>query len=104
MKAPDEVSAMLRLKALGWVPSALPRNLGARATRCAAGWPRAIGALARPYPGRRSWTDYPTGLPIGFAAMLAMPMWFARSWRLRKVSLSACGRLNVQRPLCAGSW
>jgi hypothetical protein len=33
MKAPDDVSAMLKLKELGWGGSGLRRNLAARNTR-----------------------------------------------------------------------
>jgi hypothetical protein len=92
MKAPDEVSAMLRLKALGL--EAHRRGTRVRATRCAAGWLKAIGASVRLRRGRRSWMDYLIGSPNGFVAMPAMPMWFARNWRPRRASLSASGRLK----------
>jgi hypothetical protein len=45
MKASDVLSAMLRLKALGWGSKRIAAELSARAVWCIAGWLRAIGGM-----------------------------------------------------------
>ena len=50
MRTPDEVAAMLRLKALGWGTSGLRGSSDAAARRCGATWPRAADVRYRVRP------------------------------------------------------
>ena len=86
MKAPDEVSAMLWLKALGWGSKRIAAELGCSRNTVRHWLARAIGGAVRGHPGRRSWMAYRSGCANVFVSMLATPMWFARSWRERRIS------------------
>ena len=61
MKTQDDVSAMLRLKALGWGQSALPSSFAARRGRCVFGLRGESGVLIRSRRGRGSSMGYRTG-------------------------------------------
>ena len=87
MREPDEVAAMVRLKALGWGVRRIARTLGCTARRrCggilgrAAGW--RIGR--RRDQGRRMGSR--RGSRSGSGAIAAMPTWCARTWRVSMAS------------------
>jgi hypothetical protein len=84
MKAPDDVSAMLRLKALGWGSRRIAGELGCSRNTCGTGWDKGTGGRVRHLPGRRNWTDCPSGCVSGFTAMAAMRTWCARNWLGRR--------------------
>ena len=103
MRAPDEVAAMLRLRALGWGTRRIAAELGCnretvRRYLAAGGW--------APYrtperPGR--WPGMGRGWPSGFAAIAAMPTWCARSLRPSWGSSSACARSSGRWRTCGAS-
>jgi DNA invertase Pin-like site-specific DNA recombinase len=86
MQTPEEVAAMLRLKALGWGVRRIAGELGCshmtvRRYLAEGGWVAiAVAADHGRWPGTKS------GWQSAFAGMPAMPMWFARSSSARRAS------------------
>jgi len=86
MQTPEEVAAMLRLKALGWGIKRIAKELGCshmtvRHYVAQGGW-ACIAAAA----DRASWPVLRHGLPNASGGMPAMPMWCDRSFLPRGAS------------------
>jgi hypothetical protein len=71
MKTRDHVSAMLRLKALGWGQNALPSSFAARRRRCVAGLRGVSGVLIPRRRGRGNSMSCRTGSASVFASAKA---------------------------------
>jgi hypothetical protein len=86
MQTPEEVAAMLRLKALGWGVHRIAGELGCspmtvRRYLAEGGWVAYRGrGRPRRLAGHEEW------VAERIAGMPAMPMWFARSWSARRAS------------------
>ena len=103
MRVPDEVAAMLRLRALGWGTRRIAAELGCnretvRRYLAAGGW-APYRAPARP----GCWPATGRGWPSGSAATAATPTWCARSWRPSWASPSACARSSGRWRTCGAS-
>jgi hypothetical protein len=86
MQTPEEVAAIVRLKALGWGIKRIARELGCRHMTvrhyvAQGGWVPYRGAVRPP-----RWPGLKTGWPNVFAAMPGIPMWCAKSWWPRRAS------------------
>src|SRR5512134_670652 len=100
MREPDEVAAMLRLKALGWGVRRIAAEFGCshvtvRRYLAAGGWmgyrtPRRAKALG----GLEEW------LAERFRRHAVRPTLSARIWRARRASWSACARSSGQSRRC----
>ena len=104
MRTPDEVAAMLRLKALGWGTRRIAGSWGARATRCGDTSRRVAGR--RPDAAARERARRTRGVarralpaPRGNADVVRQELAAERG-----ISVSACARWSGRWRICGGSW
>ena len=103
MKAPTGVSAMMRLKALGWGSKRIAAELG-RSRNTVRHWlargdwqPCSSPSRSKKLDGLSDW------LRSGFVGTPAMRMWFARNWCERRTSPSADPQLVPWSAQCTGA-
>lgn len=98
MRTPDDVSAMIKLRDLGWGLKRIVGSLAARRTREALAGVSAAGGRAGRGRVRRRWTGWLIGWRSGSGDTVGTPTWCGRSWRPRRVSRSACGPWSGRLP------
>ena len=82
MLEPDEVTAMLRLRKLGWGSKRIARELGCSRTTVKRYVGRWRLASLDPAPGLAgSWPDTKPGFASASSGTAAMRTWCARIWR-----------------------